>query len=77
MTEQQSFLIEGVVGDMALWVMQEREVTLDSALSLIYNSTTFEKLQNPVTGLYSESSAYNYELLKSELNNGKFIQIDY
>ena len=77
MTEQQSFLIEGVVGDMALWVMQEREVTLDSALSLIYNSTTFEKLQNPATGLYSESSAYTYELLKSELNNGKFIQIDY
>ena len=77
MTEQQNFLIEGIVGDMALWVMQEREVTLDLALSLIYNSITFEKLQSPATGLYSESSAYNYELLKSELNNGKLIQIDY
>ena len=44
MTEQQNFLIEGIVGDMALWVMQEREVTLDLALSLIYNSITFEKL---------------------------------
>ena len=51
MTEQQSFLIEGVVGDMALWVMQEREVTLDLALLLIYNSITFYRLQNPVTGL--------------------------
>ena len=76
MTNKQGFLVEGVVGDIAKWLMNERSMTLKSALSIIYNSQFFEKLQDPDTGLYAESSAYNYYLLVSEIINGKIVQAD-
>ena len=74
MTAKQEFLVEGIVSDMAKWPMGERNLSLQVALGLIYNSKTFEQLQNPTTGLCTESSAYNYDLLDSELKNGKIIQ---
>ena len=76
MTPKQEFLVEGIVGDMAKWLMEERNLSLQTALNIIYNSRTFELLQNPSTGLCSESSAYNYDLLDSELKNGKLIQTE-
>jgi len=77
MTPQQEFLVEEIVSDMAKWLMEDRNLSLQAALSLIYNSKTFELLQNPATGLCTESSAYNYDLLDSELKNGKIIQMDF
>ena len=76
MTNKQGFLVESVVGDIAKWLMNERSMTLKSALSIIYNSQFFEKLQDRDTGLYAESSAYNYDLLVSEIRNGKIVQAD-
>lgn len=76
MTAEQEFLVEGIVGDMAKWLMEERNLSLQVALGLIYNSKTLEQLQNPATGLCSESSAYNYDLLDSELKNGKIVQTE-
>ncbi len=77
MTPQQEFLVEGIVSDMAKWLMEDRNLSRQAALSLIYNSKTFELLQNPATGLCTESPAYNYDLLDSELKNGKIIQMDF
>jgi len=74
MSEKQSFLVEGIVNDMALWLMQDYPITLKDALGIIYNSQSFEKLQNPATGLYIESAAYNYDLLTCEMKNGCLIQ---
>lgn len=76
MTNKQEFLIEGIVSDIANWLIEERSMTLQKALDTIYNSQFFEKLQNPSTGLCTESPAYNYELLVSEIENGKFIQTE-
>lgn len=76
MTPKQEFLVEGIVGDMAKWLMEDRNLSLQAALNLIYNSKTFELLQNPSSGLCTESSAYNYDLLDSELKNGKIIQTE-
>ena len=76
MTPKQEFLVEGIVGDMAKWLIEERKLSLQSALSLMYNSRTFEVLPNPATGLCTESSAYNYDLLDSELKNGKIVQTE-
>lgn len=42
MTPKQEFLVEGIVGDMAKWLMEERNLSLQAALSLIFNSKTFE-----------------------------------
>ena len=76
MTAKQSFLVEGIVSDMAKWLMEDRSVSLTDALGLIYNSQTFEKLQNSATGLCSESCAYNYDILISELENGELVQTE-
>ena len=76
MTNKQEFLIEGIVSDIANWLIEERSMTLQKALDAIYNSQFFEKLQNPSTRLCTESSAYNYDLLDSELKNGKIVQTE-
>lgn len=76
MTNKQEFLVEGIVSDIAKWLMEERSMTLQTALGTIYNSQFFEKLQNPDTGLCSESSAYNYDLLVSEIEHGKIVQME-
>lgn len=76
MTDKQEFLVEGIASDMVKWLMQERSLSMQDAMGLIYNSRTFEKLQDPATGLYAESSAYNYEMLVAELSNGKIVQMD-
>ena len=44
---------------------------LTEAFSIFHNSETFAKLSDEDTGLYIESSAYVYEILKSELKYGK------
>lgn len=44
---------------------------INEAIALFYNSETFTKLSDPATGLYAESSAYVYEILKTELKMGK------
>lgn len=76
MTEKQKFLIEEIQKDMVQWLIQERNLSLADALNTIYNSETFEKIQNVNTGLYLESSAYNYNLLEDELKFGKLTQME-
>ena len=67
-----SFLVEGISADIARYIAEDEGATVTEALGILYNSTTFEKLSNPATGLYLNSSAYVYELLKKELREGKW-----
>ena len=76
MTNKQEFLVEGIVSDIANWLIEERSMTMQTALGIIYNSQFFEKLQNPGTGLCTESSAYNYDMLISEMENGKIVETE-
>ena len=46
---------------------------LPEAISTFHNSETFSKLEDFDTGLYIESPAYVYDLLLSELENGRLI----
>ena len=48
---------------MAMWLMEDFSYSLEEALDCVYNSELFEKLQDIETGLYYQSSGYNYELL--------------
>lgn len=70
-------LIEGITQDLIVFLVEDREVIIEEAMKLVYNSAIFEKLSNPDTGLYRESSAYVYELLKDELKEGKLIQKEF
>ena len=52
--------------------MEDNGYDLSTAIKELYNSETFAKLSDESTGLYIESSAYVYEILKRELTFGKF-----
>ena len=41
-------------------------------LIFIYNSDTFQKLEDTETDLYVQSPAYIYELLNTEYKTGRF-----
>ena len=50
--------------------MKDNAIDMPEAISVFKNTNTFNKLLNPETGLYTEGSAYVYEILKDELKAG-------
>jgi len=73
-TKQQDFLIQRLSSDLAVILVEEQNKTIEQALNVVYNSTTFEKICDVNTGLYRESAGYNYDILQDELKYGKFGQ---
>lgn len=71
MDKKVQYLVEGITTDIIAYLMEDEDMDLGAAISLFHNSATFEKLSDEETGLYIESSAYVYEILKTELKMGK------
>ncbi len=71
MNKQMKYLVEGITKDIIAYLMEDNRCDLSTALKEFYNSETFAKLSDESTGLYIESSAYVYEMLKGELKFGK------
>ncbi|WP_303207643.1 hypothetical protein [Bacteroides oleiciplenus] len=69
--EQIQFLIEETTRKIIIYLMQDFGYEMDKALETFYNSDTFERLNNPQSGLYYQSSGYVYSFLKEELLTGK------
>ena len=65
------YLNECMVRDLAMMLIGKYNVTLAEALDMLYNSETYEKLQNPCTGLYFQSPVYVFDFLQRELEQGK------
>lgn len=57
---------------MTEYLIQDYHISLEQALDFIYNSDTYQKLENKETGLYIESPAYIYQLLDNEYKTGIF-----
>jgi hypothetical protein len=74
MNKKIQYLVNGIATDIIAYLMEDDDMNMPEAIVLFYNSETFEKLSNEATGLYIESSAYVYEILKSEMKMGKIIQ---
>ena len=70
---QIGILLNARIKDMAMWLMEDFKFSLEEALDCVYNSELFEKLQDIETGLYYQSSGYNYELLKEEMKYGRIL----
>jgi len=68
---QKEFLINGTIDQMTVFLMEDYHLELPAALELIYNSQLYEKINQLETGLYYQSAAYNYGLLKHEIEYGK------
>ena len=54
--------------DMISRLMEERGLSMQDAFDKVYNSHLFEKLSDPKTGLYFQSSGYVYSYLLDELS---------
>ena len=66
-------MIEELVKDLVLKLMEDRKITMVEALGLVYNSDTYEKILDLETGLFSQSTAYVYEILSRELTEGRIL----
>ena len=65
------YLTEGITKDIVFYLLEDEGLSMTEAIALFYNSETFIKLSDSATGLYVESSAYVYEMLKMELKMGR------
>ncbi len=70
------FLIELIVQEVVGFIVADENIEYDKAIDLFYTSTVFDKLSDTETGLYRESSAYVYELYKSEKKTGNITPTD-
>ena len=68
---KETFMIEEISKDIVLLLMEERGMSLEEAMRTLYTSDTYDRLSNPRTGLYTQSTAYVYEYLEKELTTGK------
>ena len=66
-----TFMIEELVKELALQLMNEHNLSMKEALDTIYNSDTYTKVLDLRTGLFSQSTAYVYSILKSEILTGR------
>ena len=61
------FLVNYAVDHLTAFLLEDRHISLEQALDIIYSSRIYDLLQDEAAGLSSESPAYLYELLKTEL----------
>ena len=58
--------------ELAQILVDEWNYDIEEALTELYNSETFERLNNPATGLYYQSAGYIYDFLRNEMTTGRF-----
>lgn len=66
-----TFMIEELVKELALRLIKECNLSMKEALNRVYNSETYSKILNLQTGLFSQSTAYIYSILETELLTGR------
>ena len=71
MSKDVEFTIEELVKELALRLMEERGLSMKDTLDTIYNSETYTKLLDLRTGLFSQSTAYVYSILETEILTGR------
>jgi hypothetical protein len=57
-TSEFKYVKEGLIKDMALILMKERNMSMENALELLYKSDIFKKLSDEQSGLISQSPRY-------------------
>ena len=62
---------EDMVTDLLAVLMEDRKMSMQDAMLLLYNSDTFGRLLDPESGLYYQSVGYVMDCLDNELTTGK------
>lgn len=66
------YMTEAMCSELAMLISKDFNMSVAESLDSLYNSETYEKLSNPLTGLYFQGTLYVYSFLKNELIYGKF-----
>ncbi len=70
-TEQKQLMKDDLCVELAGYLVDDFHYTPQEALDVLYNSETFDRLQDDATGLYYQSSGYVYSFLWNEVKNAK------
>lgn len=62
---------EDMVADMLSILIEDRNMLMQDAMLLLYNSDTYARLQDVESGLYYQSPGYVMDCLDNELTTGK------
>ena len=62
---------EDMVTDLLAVLMEDRKMSMQDAMLLLYNSDTFGRLMDAESGLYYQSVGYVMDCLDNELTTGK------
>lgn len=65
---QRDFLVSHIVDRLTEFLVIDHDMEITDALKIVYQSKTYQRLQDEDGGLYSQSPSYIYELLQRELS---------
>ena len=65
--QDKQFQIECLTNELVSMLIEERGLTMEQAMDIVYNSHTFEKVERTSTGLYYQSAVYVMDMLREEL----------
>lgn len=71
MNKDMQLQIEFLATDLTEMLMEEYGWDMQKALDELYNSKTFEKVNDPRCGLYFQGAVYIFSYLKNEIETGK------
>ncbi len=62
---------EDMTADILSILMEDRNMPMQDAMLLFYNSDTYARLQDAESGLYYQSAGYVLDCLDNELTTGR------
>lgn len=65
---EELYTLEEITTQLATWLMDEKGMSMREALSRVYNSKLYTKLQDSSNGLMAQSDAYLYDVLEKEMS---------
>lgn len=71
MNEKTEMMADMVKNLALLLIEQNKELTMERALSMVFNSDTYRKVMDERTLLYYQSPKYVFAFLDEELKKGK------
>lgn len=61
------FQIEFLTQNLIKMLMQDKSLSMEEAMDIVYNSETYKKIENEKSGLYYQSPIYVMDILGHEL----------
>ncbi len=71
MSEKELMKLDMLKSLAALLLEQDDSLSMENALSIVFNSDTYQRLMNEKTQLYYQSPRYVFSFLEQELKTGK------